>query len=651
MRQTDCSMAGVKIPVYTLNTVVVGTGAAGFNAADCLWDNGQQDIAIVTEGVNTGTSRNTGSDKQTYYKISLSGGDPDSVMDMAKVYFSGQCVDGDHALCEAALSAQSFLKLVQLGVPFPRNRYGEYVGYKTDHDPSRRATSIGPYTSKRMTECLEKSVRNKNIRIFDKMQVVRILTHEEKLEGLLCLNLDESAESRFTLFRCKNVVYATGGPAGMYANSVFPVGHLGASGAAFEAGVKGKNLTEWQFGLASIQPRWNVSGTYMQVLPRFISTDQDGNDEREFLGDFFADKGDLLTRVFLKGYQWPFDVRKVDGGSSMVDILVYIETCLKGRRVFLDFRKNPFDAPVDFNLLSPEAHEYLEKAGACFGTPIERLLHMNAPAVDFYMDKGVDIRKEPLEIALCAQHNNGGLSIDAWWQTNVQSFFAAGEVSASHGVYRPGGSALNAGQVGSARAAQYIAARCQGEPGSVEEMLSHCGSEIEKDIALAAGAISDENTVHSLWAEATSRMSRVGGAIRDTQGMKEALADIADTIAHYGEKAKLQGEAGMGKLFRLRDTLISQYVYLSAMVNHVQNGGSSRGSALYTDANGSLADEKLPEIFRFVLDDGSRADRVQEVVYRNGECFFEERSVRPIPVEDDCFENIWRDYRENGNVY
>lgn len=651
MRQTDCSMAGGKIPVYTLNTVVVGTGAAGFNAADCLWDNGQQDIAIVTEGVNTGTSRNTGSDKQTYYKISLSGSDPDSVMDMAKVYFSGQCVDGDHALCEAALSAQSFLKLVQLGVPFPRNRYGEYVGYKTDHDPSRRATSIGPYTSKRMTECLEKSVRNKNIRIFDKMQVVRILTHEEKLEGLLCLNLDENAESRFTLFRCKNVVYATGGPAGMYANSVFPVGHLGASGAAFEAGVKGKNLTEWQFGLASIQPRWNVSGTYMQVLPRFISTDQDGNDEREFLGDFFADKGDLLTRVFLKGYQWPFDVRKVDGGSSMVDILVYIETCLKGRRVFLDFRKNPFDAPVDFNLLSPEAHEYLEKAGACFGTPIERLLHMNAPAVDFYMDKGVDIRREPLEIALCAQHNNGGLSIDAWWQTNVQGFFAAGEVSASHGVYRPGGSALNAGQVGSARAAQYIAARCQGEPGSVEELLSHCGSEIEKDIALAAGAISDENTVHSLWAEATSRMSRVGGAIRDTQGMKEALADIADTIAHYGEKAKLQGEAGMGKLFRLRDTLISQYVYLSAMVNHVQNGGSSRGSALYTDANGSLADEKLPEIFRFVLDDGSRADRVQEVVYRNGECFFEERSVRPIPVEDDCFENIWRDYRENGNVY
>ena len=348
MHQTLCTVQGETIAVYSLNTLVVGTGAAGFNAADCLHANGQRDIAIVTEGVNNGTSRNTGSDKQTYYKLSLAGGEPDSVRHMAQVYFSGQCVDGDHALCEAALSAQCFLKLVQLGVPFPRNRYGEYVGYKTDHDPSRRATSIGPYTSRRMTECLEASVRQKNIPIFDRMLAVRALVWEGRFEGLLCLNLDPNAQTRFTLFHAKNVVYATGGPAGMYRDSVYPPGHLGASGVAFQAGVKGKNLTEWQFGLASLHPRWNVSGTYMQVLPRFVSTNQDGTDEREFLSDFLPDRADLLTRVFLKGYQWPFDVRKIKNGSSMVDILVYLETCIRGRRVFLDFRRNPFDETRGF---------------------------------------------------------------------------------------------------------------------------------------------------------------------------------------------------------------------------------------------------------------------------------------------------------------
>ncbi len=38
---------------------------------------------------------------------------------MADTLFAGRCVDGDIALCEAALSTQCFLKLVELGVPFP----------------------------------------------------------------------------------------------------------------------------------------------------------------------------------------------------------------------------------------------------------------------------------------------------------------------------------------------------------------------------------------------------------------------------------------------------------------------------------------------------------------------------------------------------
>ena len=174
-------------------------------------------------------------------------------------------------------------------MPFPHNGFGEYVGYKTDHDPRRRATSAGPYTSRYMTERLEESVRQKGIRIFDRMQVIDVLSDKKRVYGLLCLDLTcaHSQRDRFVLFRCENVIYATGGPTRMYADCVYPAGHYGASGLAFEAGVKGKNLTEWQYGMASVRPRWNVSGTYMQVLPRFYSTDEKGGDEREFLADFF----------------------------------------------------------------------------------------------------------------------------------------------------------------------------------------------------------------------------------------------------------------------------------------------------------------------------------------------------------------------------
>ena len=111
-----------------VNTCIVGSGAAGFNAADRLWQYGQKDILLISEDIKAGTSRNTGSDKQTYYKLTLSSDTPDSIYEMAGTLFDGKCVDGDIALCEAALSVPSFLRLVELGVPFPVNRYGEYVG-------------------------------------------------------------------------------------------------------------------------------------------------------------------------------------------------------------------------------------------------------------------------------------------------------------------------------------------------------------------------------------------------------------------------------------------------------------------------------------------------------------------------------------------
>ena len=635
--------------VYRCNTAVVGSGAAGFNAADRLWQLGQHDIVLVTENRAGGTSRNTGSDKQTYYKLTLSGGEPDSVREMADTLYAGRCVDGDLALCEAALSSQCFLKLVELGVPFPRNRYGEYIGYKTDHDPRRRATSVGPYTSKQMTECLEAAVQAKGVPMLDKTQVIKILTDGGTVCGLLCLNATAQNDAdRFVLICCKNVVYATGGPAGMYADSVYPFSQYGATGLALEAGAKGKNLTEWQYGLASVAPRWNVSGTYMQVLPRVFSTAADGSDEREFLMDFFTDTHDMLSKLFLKGYQWPFDVRKVAGGSSIIDILVYLETC-KGRKVYLDYRTNPADGEFSYDDLLPEAHEYLTRAGACFGTPIERLAHMNQPAIDFYRDKGVDLYTQPLEIALCAQHNNGGIGIDCWWQTDVKGLFAVGEAAASHGVYRPGGTALNAGQVGSTRAAQYIAARCRGDASAGFDVAASAA--LAEMAALADACRADTGNVRALWQHAAEEMSRCGAAIRDPAQIRAYGKQVEAQLAGYAKTVKAGSRTELAMVYRLRDMLLSQHAYLTAMADYTAHGGKSRGSALYTDLTGGIKPfTQLPDTFTFALDE-AEAPLIQELWFEDGTCRTRWRAPRPIPEDDDFFENVWRSYRETGNIY
>ncbi len=616
------------------DTIVIGTGAAGYNAAGEIKKLCDKSVCIVTEGVNTGTSRNTGSDKQTYYKLSLSGDTPDSVRKMAEDLFSGGSADGDNALIEAALSSKCFYNLCSLGVPFPVNRYGEYVGYKTDHDPYMRATSAGPLTSKFMTEALEKQAENLGIPVFDGLLAVEIITDKDTVKGLLCLDI---RNGEYRVFSCNNVILATGGPAGIYENTVYPDGHTGSTGLALKAGAVLQNMTEWQYGLASVNPKWNVSGTYMQVLPRFVSVDENGT-EREFLTDYFSDIYEALSFVFLKGYQWPFDSRKAENGSSRIDLAVYNECANKDRRVYLDYTKNPFGlGNIDYKKLSEEAYTYLKNADALFGTPIERLKKMNLPAAQLYLGKGVNLEKDKLEIALSAQHNNGGIAVDLWWQTSVSGLFAVGECAGTHGASRPGGSALNAGQTGSLRAAQIISQKKEeqtdGENFTVlaEKVLSY-------HLQLKEKIKGNENTAFILLSGIRSNMSEYAAAVRDVKSIKELIERRKRDIANFPFLVNARDTKGLVDTYKYYDALLTSSAVLIAIENYWTETVFTRGSAVYINTE-TGKDSVNPK------------DKIQSIILRDGEFTVSWRPVRPIPENDGFFENVWRTYRENKNIY
>ncbi len=618
----------------TFDTVVIGTGAAGYNAAGEIKKRCDKSVCIVTEGVNTGTSRNTGSDKQTYYKLSLSGDTPDSVRKMAENLFAGGSVDGDNALCEAALSSECFYNLCSLGVPFPVNRYGEYVGYKTDHDPFTRATSAGPLTSKFMTEALERQARKLGIPVFDNLLAVEIITDNNTVKGLLCLNKEDG---EYKIFRCSNIVLATGGPAGIYENTVYPTGHTGSTSLALTAGASLQNMTEWQYGLSSVKPKWNVSGTYMQVLPRFVSVDENGN-EYEFLNDHFSDIYEALSFVFLKGYQWPFDWKKAENGSSKIDLAVYYECIKKGRRVFLDYTKNPFGlSEIDFSRLSEEAFTYLKNADALFGTPIGRLKKMNLPAVELYLGKGVDLEKEKLEIALSSQHNNGGIAVNLWWQTSVSGLFAVGECAGTHGAARPGGSALNSGQAGSLRAAMFIAHKSEITTDD-DEFLALAEETLSKHIALREKIKGSENTAINLLSDIRIQMSESAAAVRDIKAITSLAASRKEEIFRFPDNVKAKDTDGIVAAYKYYDALLTGTAVLISIESYWNETAFQRGSAVYVNADKL----KAPE---------NPADRIQSISYNDGNFTVYWRKVRPIPENDGFFENVWRTYRENKNIY
>ena len=617
---------------YDFDAVVIGTGCAGYNCADWLYDLGYKNIAIMTERKNAGTSRNTGSDKQTYYKLSLAGDEGDSVMNMAETLFGGGAMDGDVALCEAANSVRSFMKLANLGVQFPTNDFGEYVGYKTDHDPYCRATSIGPYTSKKMTEVLEDSVEKKGITILDNAQAINILTDNGAVTGVLAINSRKKDGVEYIAVRAPHVVLATGGPAAIYADNVYPLSHTGNSSLALEAGADFSNLSEWQYGLASTDFRWNVSGTYQQVLPKYISIDKDGV-EREFLKDYFETPSDMLKNIFLKGYEWPFDVRKIHG-SSYIDLLVYRESAILGRDVYMDFRSEPWGLENGFDILDEVSYNYLKNSDALIPLPIERLRKMNERAISLYLDHGIDITKEPLKVAVCAQHNNGGVRIDSNWQTNVTGLYTVGEAAGSLGIFRPGGSALNSCQVGSMRAAEHIV--YQSKNTVSENFDSIVKAAIDSANELIEKTKSDSSTLKNMRNRYGKRMSRDFAFLRDIKVMSASIEEIGADINSFAEDNLWKEYSEIPSLFKNLDIIRMQQAVAATILYTAKEFGS-RGSGYVLDGTDFM--DRLPV--------AENTDGRTKIVTVNKSKNISTRCVpvRPIPGDRDLwFERVWNKY-------
>ena len=607
---------------YTFDTVIVGTGCAGYNCADWLYTLGRRDLAIVTRGRLSGASRNTGSDKQTYYKLSLASGMPDSVRKMARDLCAGGGVNAGVALAEAAGSTRSFMKLVNLGVPFPCNEYGEFVGYQTDHDHSGRATSAGPYTSKYMTEALERAVLEKGIPILEGLTAFHLFTLHGRVTGLACI--DEAGESEaagLVIFHCNQLVIATGGEAAAYWDSVYPESQTGALGMLVRAGVRLVNLNHWQYGLASTKFRWNVSGSYQQALPRYVSVGADGF-EHEFLTEAFPNPAEMLGRIFLKGYQWPFDAQKAEG-SSKIDLLVQQE-CAKGRRVFLDFRRNPSGMGSGFGLIPEEAKKYLEHSGALLLTPYQRLQKLNPAAIGLYREHGIDLSNEMLEIAVCAQHQNGGADVDVNWQTSVTGLYAVGEAAGTFGAYRPGGTALNSAQVGSLRAAEHIA-----RTGRRHAPAPIAADELERLQHDLRGYQCAQGLSHALirqkFQQAMSRHAANRRCLPQIRMLRREIGEVLRNIPHM-----LASDGTFASLIETIDILTAQEAVLFAMETAGEAMGSY-GGALYLDASGNV----LPE---------NPAHSQDRLITQDHICRLQK--PLPIPEADIWFETVWAQYRK-----
>ncbi|NLW87981.1 MAG: FAD-binding protein [Planctomycetes bacterium] len=670
------AVGNMTLPFYSANTVIVGAGAAAMNCALQLLKfrlqagekRPQDRLIVVTGGVKLGASRMSGSDKQTYYKMGTSPRISDTAEDFAKTLTAFGCCHGDNALIEGICSLRGFYNLVDVGVPFPHEPYGAFIGYKTDHDPYERATSAGPKTSKFMSECLQAQAKRLGLRVIDRQMVAKFITSGEgsgkRIVAMLCVDRSQTQKPNMgmSVFAARNWVLAAGGPGEIYRTTVYPRGQYGIHGAALEAGLEACNLTESQYGLASTKFRWNVSGTYMQVIPRIFSTNARGGDEREFLTEYFDDMPTMALNIFLKGYQWPFDAQRITNAqSSLVDMAVHQETVVRGRKVWMDFLRNPVGKVgwEEFNLqrLPNEALEYLQKTGAMQPLPIDRLAHMNKPAIEIYAENRIDLYKEPLEIAVCAQHHNGGFSVDKWWRSSISNTFVIGEMAGTHGVKRPGGSALNAGQVGALRAAEYISNMLFDEiPASPADLGDSVAKSVEQLQKLCA-ANSTAGTPKQALAEIADRMTRFGAHIRWRSGAEEALSQAKRQYFDINSAGlRVSSPRELPTAILAAQQCLTQVAMLKSIVGMLDRGAGSRGSHCILEESGAemhpaLIDPTDKKPYRFKPENVDLRNTILCTRFNPAAAdLFElsDVSPRPIPNRQIAFEPAWTEFREKA---
>ena len=418
--------------VVKTDVLIIGGGGAGSRAA-IEADKVGAEATIVCKGEYgaSGCTPNSASEWMAY-GVALGLADP---RDSCEAHFRDIVEMGayvcDHNLARiiAYEASERFNELVEWGVDFLRGRDGKFTQVMSDGATYPRACGTGADTGKQIMNAVKDQVDERGIHVAERTMTVDLIRQNGEVAGAVGINV-ESLE--LTAFVANSTVIATGGHGGLYKYNVFPPGMTGDGYAmALRAGAKLVNMEFMQMGPCVVTPfKFDVGGVLWRLGPRLIN----GNGN-EYLKQYLPSDLGIDEVYRLKSVTFPFTMRNPSG---YVDIANFTEIA-EGR--------STESGGVAFDL-SHVPSDVIEKEASI---PFK-----------YFMSEGIDIRKEPLEIAPSVQHMNGGILINEKGETNVLGLYAAGEVAGGqHGSDRPGGNSLADCQVFGARAGRHAAERAR----------------------------------------------------------------------------------------------------------------------------------------------------------------------------------------------
>ncbi len=153
------------------------------------------------------------------------------------------------------------------------------------------------------------------------------------------------------------------------------------------------------------------------------------------------------------------------------------------------------------------------------------------PVIDRLAKNGIDLTRQPVEVAPIAHYHMGGIRVNTKFETRIPNLFAAGEaIGGANGANRLSGNAISEALVFGRHAGINAARRAK-------ESVAIAWREASAQSSLALAAAEGAPPVVNLAAlidELQIIMNRYVGPFRSAQGLETALAEIARLKAAAG---------------------------------------------------------------------------------------------------------------------
>lgn len=525
--------------IHECDVLVVGSGGAGCRAA-IEASKFNLNVTIVSKGLSFKSGCTTLAEGG--YNAAFGYVDSEDSVD---VHFQDTMKGGaylnDMRLVRILVdeAQERLIELESFGAIFDRQESGKLNQRPFGGQSFRRTCFQGDRTGHEMMMALKEEVTRQKIKTLDEVAVTSLIMDKDndRVIGACGVSL---RDTKFLVFKAKSVILASGGAGWLYpvtSNAIQKTGD--GYSLAYNAGADMLDMEQVQF---------HPTGMLYPDSRRGV-----------LVTEAVRGEGGKLFNVNMERFMKNYDERGELATRDVVARAIYNEI-REGRGT------ENGGVYLDVTHLPPEDVE--EK--------LETMLLQ-------FLDVGVDIRKEAMEVAPTAHHFMGGVKISPNCETNIKNLYAAGEVTGGvHGANRLGGNALADTQVFGKRAGEAAAKNAK----LYEFEYNEAQVDMEEDRLLE---LFKDGTVypHELRTELMEIMWENTAIIRNEDGLKRALNKIEE-LKQKISNMKVPSGSGYNK--NLLDALeiknmltVASLVTQSALIRRESRGSHYREDYPETD--------------------------------------------------------------------